>query len=65
MKKLLRLILIFLVFALMAALSAITALACSPDDSNPEHHKTLYRPMRKSQPACMEDTTYWNVPSAG
>ena len=27
--------------------------------------KTLYRPMRKSQPAWREDTTYWNVPSAG
>ena len=27
--------------------------------------KTLYRPMRKSQPAWREDTTNWNVPSAG
>ena len=27
--------------------------------------KTLYRPMRKSQPAWRQDTTYWNVPSAG
>ena len=27
--------------------------------------KTLYRPRRKSQPAWREDTTYWNVPSAG
>ena len=26
--------------------------------------KTLYRPMRKSQPAWRQDTTYWNVPSA-
>lgn len=26
---------------------------------------TLYRPMRKSQPAWREDTTNWNVPSAG
>ena len=27
--------------------------------------KTLYRPRRKSQPVWREDTTYWNVPSAG
>ena len=27
--------------------------------------KTLYRPTRKSQPAWREDTTNWNVPSAG
>lgn len=27
--------------------------------------KTLYRPRRKSQPAWREDTTNWNVPSAG
>lgn len=27
--------------------------------------KTLYRPRRKSQPAWRQDTTYWNVPSAG
>ena len=27
--------------------------------------KTLYRPRRKSQPACMPGTMYWNVPSAG
>ena len=41
MKKLLRWILIFLVLALMAALSTITALACSPTDSNPEHHENI------------------------
>ena len=52
MKKLLRLILIFLVFALMAALSAITALACSPEDSNPEHHENIIQ-TDEEKPTCL------------
>ena len=41
MKKFLRLILVFLIFVLASALSTVTALACSPDDSNPEHHENI------------------------
>ncbi len=52
MKKLLRLILIFLIFALMAALSAITALACSPEDSNPEHHENIIQ-TDEEKPTCL------------
>ena len=41
MKKFLRLILVFLIFVLASALTTVTALACSPDDSNPEHHENI------------------------
>ena len=41
MKKFLRLILVFLIVVLTLALSTVTALACSPDDSNPEHHENI------------------------
>ena len=57
MKKLLRLILILLVFALMAALSAITALACSPDDSNPEHHENIIQ-TDEEKPTCLRGGYY-------
>lgn len=57
MKKLLRLILIFLVFALMAALSAITALACSPEDSNPEHHENIIQ-TDEEKPTCLRGGYY-------
>lgn len=57
MKKLLRLILIFLVFALMAALSAITALACSPEDSNPEHHENIIQ-TDEEKPTCLAGGYY-------
>ena len=57
MKKLLRLILIFLVFALMAALSAITALACSPEDSNPEHHQNIIQ-IDEEKPTCLRGGYY-------
>ena len=62
MKKLLRFI---PALALAAALLTVTALACSPDDNNPEHHENVIQTDEESQPACGEDTTYWNVPSAG
>ena len=52
MIKRLRLILIFLEFALMAALSAITALACSPEDSNPEHHENIIQ-TDEEKPTCL------------
>lgn len=57
MKKLLRLILILLVFALMAALSAITALACSPEDSNPEHHENIIQ-TDEEKPTCLRGGYY-------
>ena len=57
MKKLPRLILIFLVFALMAALSAITALACSPEDSNPEHHENIIQ-TDEEKPTCLRGGYY-------
>lgn len=57
MKKLLRLILVFLVFALMAALSAITALACSPGDSNPEHHENIIQ-TDEEKPTCLRGGYY-------
>lgn len=57
MKKLLRLILIFLVFALMTALSAITALACSPEDSNPEHHENIIQ-TDEEKPTCLRGGYY-------
>ena len=38
MKKLLRFI---PALALAAVLLTVTALACSPDDSNPEHHENV------------------------
>ena len=57
MKKLLRLILIFLVFTLMAALSAITALACSPEDSNPEHHENIIQ-TDEEKPTCLRGGYY-------
>ena len=57
MKKLLRWILIFLVFALMAALSAITALACSPEDSNPEHHENIIQ-TDEEKPTCLAGGYY-------
>ena len=64
MKKFLRLILVFLIFVLASALSTVTALACSPDDSNPEHHENIIQ-TDEEKATWREDTTYWNVPSAG
>ena len=52
MKKFLRLIPVFLIFVLTLALSTVTALACSPDDSNPEHHENVIQ-TDEEKPTCL------------
>ena len=57
MKKFLRLILVFLIFVLASALSTVTALACSPDDSNPEHHENIIQ-TDEEKPTCLAGGYY-------
>ena len=52
MKKFLRLILVFLIFVLTLALFTVTALACSPNDSNPEHHENVIQ-TDEEKPTCL------------
>ena len=57
MKKFLRLILVFLIFVLTSALFTVTALACSPDDSNPEHHENVIQ-TDEEKPTCLHGGYY-------
>ena len=54
MKKLLRFI---PALALAAALLTVTALACSPDDSNPEHHENVIQ-TDEEKPTCLHGGYY-------